>query len=761
MYIDVPYTVDIRKGIMPTEMKQPLYFAEENAHRITVTLVDGQDDVNLSDSVQCKVSIVIRNTNQTIGDIYGTIEENDEGHRNKCSVVLPKEAYAVFGPVNIVMNIVEPIDVVDNETVYSVTTILSLNCNVRSTVTGSVIVIDGSVIPGLDELATRITTMEGRVNDVMSDLSTETDITYLFDWENGTLYDNTGENKTNATRIRTIGKMFVPYGSSLRFACKASTHVNVYYYTRTWSGFLYYVDTFQGHVDWQNDGYVFTPAQDVYVRIIVKDDNQTSSLSTDWASRVAIYRSMTIFGKATISDERKKIFYDNKYVGKSLIKFAPISKTQDGITFAVQEDGSIIVTGTPTNTSHRVVYPIYVDAFEKLTEYGLKPNVEYVLCGAPKGGRTGGAQANQYTHALSLQNSGTPNISDFGDGVTFTINELDSTYRFVIDVRGNGVTFNHHFYPMLVEKAYYDIDNKYEKYIPNNQELERKINDIHPTVPILDGQHLIIHRGGRFGSPFNTIPAFKLCYEKGFSILEADVEVTSDNIPVIIHGNDIKPWATDLEGNTLESSVYVTGSTYQDLYDGYDFGRKFIEGGTTYTYPLSAPETHINTLKEFLMFCKRRNIVAYVDMDSTVNLNGNSNLDSAKAGYIYNVVKNTGMLNNVIFDCNTVAVAELFASMDPNLNILVQIKTAIDQSHIDDIYALRGSCSFKRLFANCSNSLYSSSVWTEEIVDYIHSKGMLAKATIKNCTAAQAKAVFDIGTDFLVCDDLVPSDVKL
>lgn len=183
MYIDVPYKIDIRKGIMPIEMKQPLYFAEENAHRIAVTLVDGMADVDLDSSVECNGHIIIRNTNQTIVGIAGTIEVNEQGHRNKCTLVLPKEAYAVAGPINIVMNLVEQTGTDgEGEPVYSVTTILSLNCTVRSTLTGMEIVIDGSTIPSLDVLVAQIQTMrtdvaylEEHVNNLLSDVLSEID----------------------------------------------------------------------------------------------------------------------------------------------------------------------------------------------------------------------------------------------------------------------------------------------------------------------------------------------------------------------------------------------------------------------------------------------------------------------------------------------------------------------------------------------------------------------------------------------------------
>src|SRR5579864_7264506 len=43
------------------------------------------------------------------------------------------------------------------------------------------------------------------------------------------------------------------------------------------------------------------------------------------------------------------------------------------------------------------------------------------------------------------------------------------------------------------------------------------------------------HRGARARRPENTLPAFRYAIEQGVDVLELDVAVTKDNVPVVSH----------------------------------------------------------------------------------------------------------------------------------------------------------------------------------------------------------------------------------
>jgi glycerophosphoryl diester phosphodiesterase len=55
--------------------------------------------------------------------------------------------------------------------------------------------------------------------------------------------------------------------------------------------------------------------------------------------------------------------------------------------------------------------------------------------------------------------------------------------------------------------------------------------------------HILVHghRGARARRPENTLPAFKYAIEQGVDVLELDVAVTKDNVPVVSHDPLINP----------------------------------------------------------------------------------------------------------------------------------------------------------------------------------------------------------------------------
>ena len=49
------------------------------------------------------------------------------------------------------------------------------------------------------------------------------------------------------------------------------------------------------------------------------------------------------------------------------------------------------------------------------------------------------------------------------------------------------------------------------------------------------------HRGARWAMPENTLPAFRYAIDVGADVLEMDLGVTKDNVPVVSHDLEIKP----------------------------------------------------------------------------------------------------------------------------------------------------------------------------------------------------------------------------
>ena len=152
---------------------------------------------------------------------------------------------------------------------------------------------------------------------------------------------------------------------------------------------------------------------------------------------------------------------------------------------------------------------------------------------------------------------------------------------------------------------------------------------------------LISHRGWNSWNgelyPEQVISSYKESYKRGLRNVECDVKFTSDGIPVLLHDNTINRTARNLNGSELETDVYLRDLTYEQVRNNYDFG---IYQGERFK------GTKIPTLEELLRLCKilgMRIILEYkADENGTVGVNEG-------VEKVYNLVKNNGMLDYVVF----------------------------------------------------------------------------------------------------------------
>ena len=87
---------------------------------------------------------------------------------------------------------------------------------------------------------------------------------------------------------------------------------------------------------------------------------------------------------------------------------------------------------------------------------------------------------------------------------------------------------------------------------------------------LIQAQSITAHRGASHDAPQNTIPAFKLAFEKGADFIEADFFLSKDKKVICIHDKD--------SGKLADKKLVVEKSTWNELQKldvGYKKGKKW------------------------------------------------------------------------------------------------------------------------------------------------------------------------------------------
>lgn len=107
---------------------------------------------------------------------------------------------------------------------------------------------------------------------------------------------------------------------------------------------------------------------------------------------------------------------------------------------------------------------------------------------------------------------------------------------------------------------------------------------------------IIAHRGASKLAPENTMPAFELAYQMKAEGIETDIQLTKDNIPVIIHDEQVK--------RTTNGTGYIKELTYNQL--------KQLDAGSWFSSEFSG--TSIISLDEFLQWVKDKSLWLNIEL---------------------------------------------------------------------------------------------------------------------------------------------------
>ena len=186
-----------------------------------------------------------------------------------------------------------------------------------------------------------------------------------------------------------------------------------------------------------------------------------------------------------------------------------------------------------------------------------------------------GATAISFLRSFSSVN-GTPlefsTETGFTTGLTIA-NCLTQTYiipsdvRFIVIYRGYNTNLTRIPEAIIIDGV--DYLSMLSDQVVEAQNTNEKLNTV--IIPSIKS---VNHGGYHTEAPWNSLPAFKLSKQHGFSWVETDVQFTSDDIPVLCHDDYINNYAKLPSGADIPSTVYINQSTYAQL-QNYDFGIGF------------------------------------------------------------------------------------------------------------------------------------------------------------------------------------------
>lgn len=154
---------------------------------------------------------------------------------------------------------------------------------------------------------------------------------------------------------------------------------------------------------------------------------------------------------------------------KNLLENTATSTEHNGVTFTVNDDGSVTANGKASTQASIAIKNVF-----------NLPNGEYILSGCPTGGSSS-------TYRMTVNVGGTVGI-DYGEGVNFTINN-EVIFNVTIFISTGQTVDNLAFYPMI-RKA--DVtDNTYEMYGGKDVDTRLKNTIVFGTKDMTSGTSIL------------------------------------------------------------------------------------------------------------------------------------------------------------------------------------------------------------------------------------------------------------------------------
>ena len=190
----------------------------------------------------------------------------------------------------------------------------------------------------------------------------------------------------------------------------------------------------------------------------------------------------------------------------------------------------------------------------------------------------------------------------------------------------------------IVTNEVYDGDSYYFPVCEANEiakktRLEPVESYVHEMAT--NGVRLINHRGYHMHAPENTLAAFQESQKNKYQFVETDIQMTSDNVPVLLHNPTLRAMAgADVAINSISVSE----------------AKKYDFSGQT-----------ITTLEEFIAYCKANQITPYIELKTeTIK-------SEQQVQIIYDIVKKYAMCNKVEWISFSPDLLEMLGKIDTSV----------------------------------------------------------------------------------------------
>ena len=225
----------------------------------------------------------------------------------------------------------------------------------------------------------------------------------------------------------------------------------------------------------------------------------------------------------------------------------------------------------------------------------------------------------------------------------------------------------------------------------------------------------IAHRGYNVLAPENSIPAYEKAGEYGFWGAECDIAETLDHEFVIMH-NDTIDRTTNGTGNVASLTLEQLKSYNIDVGNNIDL----------------YPNLKIPTLEEYLLTCKKVDIVPVIEV---------KNISDASLDKFLDIIRSYGLINKaVIISFNYELLVKI---RNKEKRITIQPLLTLTEENIDKCVALGVNTHI-----DCNQSEV-----TKELVDIAHKKGLLVNVWTVT-SQEKLTELIGYGVDFITTDNL-------